>query len=160
TQLHQAQRNVLILRENTQKGDDQRRRIDVWWGGLHANGGLMLILAYLLRSNINWRRAKIYLKLVVSDELAAQQAQTNLDRMNQSLRIGAIPQVLIAQGRSFEEILHESSQDADMIFLGMATPDQNFAEYYDKIQAWTDGLPTTMFVLAAPEFSSLEVLDE
>lgn len=160
TQLHQAQRNVLILRENPLKGDGQRLRIDVWWGGLHANGGLMLILAYLLRSNIHWRRAKIYLKLVVADELAAQQAQTNLDRMNQSLRIGAIPQVLIAQGRSFEEILHESSQDADMIFLGMATPDENFAEYYDKIQAWTEGLPTTMFVLSAPEFSSLDVLEE
>ena len=55
TTIHQAQRNVIILRENSELGFGSRRRVDIWWGGLNSNGGLMLLLAYLLRSHIDWR---------------------------------------------------------------------------------------------------------
>ncbi len=158
--LHQAERNVLIFRENHEQ-ILQYRQIDVWWSGLQANGSLMAIIADLLRSDINWRNAKIYFKLVVPDEEAVETTEENLNRLIQSLRINAIPQILVAgQDHSFEDILPESSQNADLVILGMATPDDNFGQYYDQLQVRTDHLPSTLFVLAAPDFTFSKVLME
>jgi solute carrier family 12 sodium/potassium/chloride transporter 2 len=158
--LHQAERNILIFRENPEQ-QLKYRQIDVWWGGLKANGSLMAIVADLLRSDINWRSAKIYFKLVVPDEEAVETTQKNLNGLIQTLRIDAIPQILVAEeGRSFEEILPESSRNADIVILGMATPGENFGEYYEQLQVRTDHLPSTLFVLAAPDFTFSKVLME
>ncbi|MBE9116982.1 Na-K-Cl cotransporter [Lusitaniella coriacea LEGE 07157] len=161
-QIHRAKRSLVIFRENHDRGFGTRRRIDVWWGGLQANGSLMLLLAYLLCSDIEWRAAKVYLKLVVSDSAAAESAQTNLTRMIKDLRIEATPKVLVAEGRTFYDILHESSANADLIFLGMAAPkeDMDFIQYYEGLQAKAANLPTTLFVLAAPGFSFEAVLSD
>ncbi len=159
-QLHQAERNLLIFRENGELREGPHRQIDVWWGGLHANGGLMLILADLLRADIDWRHARVHLKLVVADEAAAENAQTNLDTLTQALRINASPHVLVARGRSFEQILHESSAQADMVILGMAAPSDRFRDYYETLQTRTANLPSTIFVLAAPNFAFANVLME
>ena len=159
-QLHQAKRNVVILRENSDRQFGQRQRIDVWWGGRQDNGGLMLLLADLLCSNIAWRKATIHLKLVVNDEPAAQAARTNLDRLIQQFRISTEPQVLVANGRSFDDILHESSSTADLIFLGMATPMEGYSDYYEALQRRTTNLPTILFVLASGDFAVTEVLTE
>ncbi|QIZ72870.1 amino acid permease [Oxynema aestuarii] len=158
--IHQAKRNVVILRENVERGFGRRRRIDVWWGGLQANGGLMLILAYLVRTSAEWRNAQVHLKLVVPNASAARDAEPNLKALVAQLRIGAIPQVIVADGKPFNEILHESSASADLVFLGMASPGEQFTEYYENLQAKTSGLPTTIFVLAAPDFAFEEVLTE
>ncbi|MEM9769707.1 MAG: Na-K-Cl cotransporter, partial [Cyanobacteria bacterium P01_D01_bin.71] len=80
-QCHQAKRNVIILRSSpeqftlVQRRPNRFRRIDVWWGGLQSNGGLMLILAYLLRTSWEWRGAEVCLKLVVPNETAADSAE-------------------------------------------------------------------------------------
>ena len=159
-EIHASQRNVVIFHENQQQGFGFRRSIDVWWGGMQSNGSLMLLLAYLLRTDINWRNAKIYLKLVVPDQTAAAAAKDNLEELSKNLRIDVIPKVIIAEGRSFDEILESSSRNADLIFLGMAKPSENFTEYYEKLQARVTNLPSTIFVLAAPEFAIGEVLTE
>ncbi|MEM1169625.1 MAG: amino acid permease [Cyanobacteria bacterium P01_H01_bin.35] len=158
--IHKAKKNVVILRENSERSFGQYRRIDVWWGGLQNNGGLMLLLAYLLRTDMDWRNAEVHLKLVVPEESAAQATQANVDSVIQDLRIGASSQVLVSKGRPFYDILHESSQDADLIFLGIRTPGDNFTEYYQDLQSKTLGLPSTVFVLAAPGFSYGEVLSD
>lgn len=158
--LHQAKRNLIILRENRERGFGPRHRIDVWWGGLQANGGLMLILAYLLRTSSQWQNAEVHLKLVVPDRTAAEAAQANLASLVQQLRIGAIPQVLVSDGQPFDEILQNSSESADLVFLGMAKPRENYTQYYESLQARAAGLPTTLFVLAAPDFAFEEVLTD
>ena len=157
-QIHRAGRNVVILRENRDRGFGNRQRIDVWWRGMQANGGLMLLLSYLLRTDIDWRNAVISLKLVVPHQAAAQSAQTNLDSWLKHLRLGVLSQVLVADGQPFEQILHQSSRDADLIFLGMATPGDNFTHYYEHLQTLADNLPTTIFVLATANFAFGEVL--
>ncbi len=166
--LHRAQRNVIILRENPKLAqnpfvESRHRpcRIDVWWGGgMQGNGSLMLILAYLLRSNPNWQDAEICLKLVVTDEIGVQAAQANLDNLAKHLRIGALSEVILADGRTFATILKKSSMGADLIFLGMASPGEMFMQSYEKLQHWTENLPTSIFVLAAPGFDFEEVLGE
>lgn len=157
-QLHQAKRSIMILRENEERGFGQFRRIDVWWGGMQDNGGLMLLLAHMLRSTIEWRNAQIYIKLLVTSEAGAKDAETNLNAMLGKFRIRAIPEIIVAANRSFETVLHESSQDADIIFLGMATPtNRDFTEYYEQMHARTANLPTIMYVMAAPDFAFAEV---
>ncbi|YAI81690.1 MAG: amino acid permease [cyanobacterium endosymbiont of Rhopalodia sterrenbergii] len=166
--LHRAQRNVIILRENPRLDQnpfvESRHRpcyIDIWWsGGMQGNGSLMLILAYLLRSNPNWQDAEICLKLVVTDETGVQAAQANLDNLAKHLRIGALSEVILADGRTFATILKKSSMGADLIFLGMASPGEIFMQSYEKLQNWTENLPTSIFVLAAPGFDFEGVLGE
>ncbi|MGA1603396.1 MAG: Na-K-Cl cotransporter [Prochlorothrix sp.] len=157
---HQAKRSVVVWRDRQGCGFGRKRYVDVWWGGLQSNGGLMLILAYLLRSNLEWSGAEVRLKLVAPTETAAQATLANLQDLVNQLRIGASPEVLVAQGRPFRDILHESSQDADLVLLGMATPGDRFRDYYENLQSLATGLPTTLFVLAAADMAFEEVLME
>ena len=158
THFYNLQRNVIIVHDNKEKGFGTKKVIDIWWGGLQGNGGLMMILAYLLQSSLSWWDAKVRIKMVVGDETAAESAQQNLSEIITKIRIDAEAQVLVSNGRSFSEILHESSIDADLVFLGMAEPDENFSSYYKQIQKRLKNLPTTIMVLAAEEISFGEVL--
>ncbi|MEX1212638.1 MAG: Na-K-Cl cotransporter [Balneolaceae bacterium] len=155
---HSQQRNVLVVHENEEVGYGNRKRIDIWWGGLKGNGGLMIILGYLLQSSRNWYDADVRLKMVVEHEKAEADAKRNLERIVNRIRIGAKPEVIVSRGRSFNEILHNSSKHVDLIFLGMAEPDEGFASYYGQLQQKLNGLPTTIMVLAAEEISFGEVL--
>lgn len=161
---HAARRNVVILRddgllrESGEHAFGRRERIDVWWGGLQSNGGLMMILAYLLRTSSEWRGAEVHVKLVVPHAAAAESARSNLQDMVGELRVGAEAHVLVADGRPFPEVLRSSSADADLVFLGMAEPGEDFTRYYGEMQALATGLPTTAFVLAAQDIQFSEVL--
>ena len=46
----------------------------------------------------------------------------------------------------------------DLIFMGMATPGENFEEYYATVQNRIKDLPTTVLALAAQEVSFGKVL--
>lgn len=169
---HGAKRNVIVVRDESSSEDipdsaappmfikDEARRIDVWWGGLQSNGGLMLILAYLLRTSWQWRSAEIRLKLVVADDAAAQAAEANLTSLTDSLRIGAKSEVILGEGRTFDDILKDSSADADLVFLGLAVPDDDSAKYYETLQNRVAGLPTTVMVLAAENLDFSEMLQK
>ncbi len=157
---HQAKRNIIILRNPPSQMPQLPERIDVWWGGLQANGGLMLILAYLLRTGMRWRSADIYLNLVVSNQAAAQAAQTNLNKLIETLSIGAQSNIIVAGSRPFDTILRNSSATADLILMGLATPDNQFPEYYASLQNKTLGMPPTIFVLAAEDLAFSELLQK
>ena len=155
---HRQKRNVLVVHENKELGFGNRKRIDIWWGGLQGNGGLMMILAYLLQSSRTWWDTEVRIKMVVHDEKAAEGATVNLVRIVDRIRTGAKPEVLVSNGRNFNEILHESSKEADLVMLGMAEPNENFIGYYENIQERLKDLPTTVLVLAAEGISFGEVL--
>jgi amino acid transporter len=154
-----SKKNVIIIRGNRSKGYGERKLIDVWWGGLQGNGALMLILAYLLQSSIRWQHARVRLKMVVPTEEAARGARKNLAIMAERTRTGAEPHVLVSNGKHFFDILQESSADADLILMGIARPREGrFADYYEELRRKTEGLPSTVFVLAAEEIAFREVL--
>ncbi len=157
--LHRRKRNVIILRED-EEPFGRRKRIDVWWGGLQKNGGLMMILAYLLRTSFDWSRARVCVKLMVPHEDGAGAARENLKGIISGLRIGAESEVLVGPQDGFPETLHRSSADADLVFLGLAEPAgvEDFTAYYERLQRMADGLPTTAFVLAAEDLDFGEVL--
>ena len=91
-----------------------------------------------------------------------QELSKLLDKLVEHLRIDAVSEVILANGRTFATILKQSSQGADFIFLGMPSPhdEQLFVPNYERLQQWTQDLPTTVFVLAAPEFNFQEILGE
>ena len=63
-----ARKNTIITRLNWAHEPGREKRIDIWWGGLQNNGDLMLLLAYLLRLNPEWRDARIFVRSVARDE--------------------------------------------------------------------------------------------
>lgn len=160
TKIHLSQRNVIILQENDRLGFNSRQRVDVWWGGLNNNGGLMLLLAHLLSSDVDWNKAEINLKLVVDDEEAAQPAHENVDNLIDELRLGVEVKVIVGNGRPFPQILREESRKTDLIFLGLPEPKETFVEDYKRLISWTEDLHTTVFVLAAADYAYEEVLAE
>lgn len=159
SKFHDFQRNVLIVH----KGEGElafrnRKRIDVWWGGLKGNGGLMMILAYLMNSSLDWREAELHIKMMVGDEDAVEPTQENILELLEEIRIRAFVDIIPAKGRTFDEVLKKHSSNADLIFLGLAEPDENFEAYYEKVQDRVNGLPTTILALASQEISYGEVL--
>lgn len=158
THFYEQKRNTVIIHDNDENVFGEKKKIELWWGGLKGNGGLMMILAYLLQSSRSWWDAEVTIKMMVPDERAAEDARENLIRITEKLRTGAKTEVIVSNGRSFNDVLHESSIDADLIFMGMATPDKNFARYYQTIQERLEGLPTTVMVLAGEDISYGEVL--
>src|SRR6056297_3170037 len=62
---HNQKRNTVIIHDNDENVFRNKKKIDLWWGGLKGNGGLMMILAYLLQSSRNWWDAKVTIKMMV-----------------------------------------------------------------------------------------------
>jgi hypothetical protein len=156
---HEGRRNVVILHYNHDVGFGERKIIDVWWGGLKRNGGLMLTLAYLLQTSLAWRGARIRVKMVRPTEEAARAARPNLEGVAGGLRSGAEVEVLVNDtGRKFVDILHESSRDADLIFLGMREPGEDYVAYYERLRHAAEGMPTTAFVLASEDLPFEEIV--
>lgn len=159
TKFYEFQRNVLIVHKGEQQPTfGNRKRIDVWWGGLKGNGGLMMILAYLVNSSLTWREAELHIKMVVQDEDAVESTKKNITDLLHEIRINAITDIIPAKNRDFDQILRASSSSADLIFMGLAKPEEDFESYYEGVQERVKGLPTTVLALAAQELSFGEVL--
>ena len=155
----QSKRNVVIVRDADRVGFGDRKRIDIWWGGLQGNGALLMILGYLLKTSLAWREVDIRLKMVIPSEAAAEDARRNLTDMLEQTRTGLQTEVLVSGERSAFDLLHDSSRGADLIIMGMAAPDQgDFAAYYEQLRNRTSGLPCTVFALAAEDVAFREVL--
>jgi amino acid transporter len=159
-EIHQTKKNIVILKENKQRGFGKYKRIDIWWGGLQGNGSLMLLLAHLLKYDWYWKKATILLKLVIQDEQKLATTQQKLQDLINKLNLDLIPQVIVSQETDFAKILHGYSRQADLIFLGLAAPQNNFAQYYQQWQRKTDNLPSVAFVMVANNFPFEEVLQK
>ncbi|GAB4236018.1 MAG: Na-K-Cl cotransporter [Acidobacteriota bacterium] len=153
-------KSLLLVKFDPERGYGLRRRIDIWWRGLHGNGALMLLLAFLLTCDERWRQARVRVITVVEDERRQAMARANLTQILQKTRLEAEPVVLLQEGRSIHDIMDEESRRADLVMVGMRMPEANedprsFLEQYNSL---LDGLPTTLLVASAPEFRGGPVL--
>jgi len=155
---HDHRRNVVIVRDDEELGYGRRQVVDVWWGGLKGNGALMAVLAYLLQTSLAWRDARVRLRMVVPNEKAAEEARPNLESMVEGMRTGSEPEVLVADGRDLHSIMKKESRDADVVFMGLKEPGEDFAEYFRDLHDRTTGLPATLYVLAAEAIAFRDVL--
>ena len=125
-----------------------RRRIDIWWGGLQRNGDLMLLLAYLLSRNPEWRNSRIRILSVASNELMQEKTENFLQKLVPEIRIAAEIEVTVKpEDVSVKEIILQQSADADLVLLGLATPEAGDEENYaNRLYQLAEGLPSCFFI--------------
>jgi len=153
--LTEIKRNAILARLPEPSGPRRHERIHVWWRGMRDNGDLMLLLAHLLSLNPAWRRATISVRTIVDDEKAQVEMTEQLDAMINDARIQADSEVIVRPaGKKPTDIIHESSKNADVVFLGLAIPSpENEAEIAERLHDLAEGLPCTILVRSAGPFA-------
>lgn len=162
----QRQRNLIVVREGQATPSFSKvRRIDVWWGGKRKNVGLMVALAYLLKTSPDWEDADLVLKTIVP---SPEHKAGRLEQLKEFLAQGRIEAKLevIVCGKDdsvFRTIRHSSS-DAHLVFLGIRPPQdeeslEDYVRYYEDLLANTDGLPPTALVMAAEDIEFHRIFD-
>jgi amino acid transporter len=107
--------------------------IDVWWRGMQKNGDLMLLFAHLLNLNPEWRQAKVRLRTVVSSEPEQDPMHEKLKSMLIDSRLPVECDVILNKNNtSVAELMHRSSEDADIVFLGLALPEKSYDVNFAK----------------------------
>ena len=131
-----------------------RRTIHIWWGGLQRNGDLMLLLAHLLARNPSWRDARVRVMSVASTETAQSQTESFLAGLIAEIRIRAETEVILKpKETTVTELIQERSKDAEVVFLGLATPERGEeAEYAGRLEKLAGDLPMVFFVKNASLF--------
>ncbi len=125
--------------------------IDVWWRG-EKNGGLMLLLAHLLRQNLAWRHHRVRLLRVIDAEEGRESVQQHLVELTQKARIEASTLVIVSDGPA--TAIRRESENAAVVFLGMASPSNgNETDFCQRMQDLVGGLPTVIFVESAGDMS-------
>ncbi len=104
-----------------------------------------------MKQSFNWSRAELVLNVVTKDEEPGKDASKNLGDLTKTMRIPATTHIFTSGSQTFSELLKEKSVNADLVFLGLATPGEHYDEYLRNFMDKTEGLPTTVFVLAGEE---------
>jgi hypothetical protein len=125
-----------------------RREIHVWWGGLKQNGDLMLLLAYLLTRNPEWRGTELKVLCAASNDFARQNTERYLESMLRDIRIEADCDVFIKPtDSSIGELIQSRSAGADAVFVGLAIPEPGQElEYVNRLESLVGELPVVFFV--------------
>ena len=64
-----------------------------------------MILAHLLQTSIPWNSSQVRLRMIVPNQQAEQGAFENLSKIVSRIRTNFSPEIIVANGRSFPEIL-------------------------------------------------------
>jgi potassium/chloride transporter 4/5/6 len=124
------------------------REIHVWWGGLRQNGDLMLLLAYLLTRNPDWRGVELKVLCAASNEFAQQNTIKYLQSMLEDIRIEAACDVFLKPAdTAISELIRARSAEAEAVFLGLAVPEPGKElDYVDRLESLVGELPVVFLV--------------
>ena len=153
-------KTVLVLRYDPLRRFGNYRDIHIWWGGFRGNGGMMLLLGYLLTAHYKWRHAKVHVITVVEKESRVEEVTTALELVLGNARLNAEPRVLVKGNRSVPEVMREESQQADLVIVGMNIPDASDEDesYMSKNKEFLEALPSTVLVRSGRDFEGEPVL--
>jgi len=112
----ELKRSLLLYVEARQKTEELNPVIDVWWAA-KVNGTLMLTLAHLLRSNVEWKRHRVRLLIIVRNQKGETEARTRLEAYLKEARIRGNVEVVVSEKPPLEVIARESSLSA-VTFVG------------------------------------------
>jgi len=149
--LESLKKSVIIGRINPRylfPREGVERSVHVWWGGLQRNSDLMLLLAYLLTRNPAWRGAKVRVMSIASGEVAKTETETNLNKLFAEIRMDVEAHVVIKpEDKSVRQVIHEESEDAEVVFFGLASPAVGKEEEYaERLEQLAGDLGTVFFV--------------
>jgi amino acid transporter len=128
--------------------EGSKRSVHIWWGGLERNGDLMLLLAYLLTRNPEWRGAEIRIMSIANNKQMKADTEAYLQKLIPEIRIEAEPHVILRpRNRSVTDVIHEQSKNADVVMFGLATPEPGTeGKYAGRLETLASDLGTVFFV--------------
>jgi solute carrier family 12 (potassium/chloride transporter), member 4/6 len=142
--LQKLNKSLLIgkIRELEPPHEGEQREVHVWWGGLQRNGDLILLLAYLLSCNPEWRNTRIRVLSIASNELMRQQTELFLRKLIPEIRIEAEVEVMVRSGEmSVREMIQRESAAADLVLMGLDSPAEGAEEdYAQRLSVMVEGL--------------------
>jgi len=145
--IRQLQMNSLIFLNPHKMSFNPSGTIDIWWRG-RRNGSLMVILAYLLSCNRNWRHCTIRLIRISSKE-GEHSAEKELDALIEDARIEA-EKVILSDEVDFETAIRKESMNASIIFLGyILSREFEDRPFYDRMNHILNDMPATFLVSSA-----------
>jgi hypothetical protein len=148
-------KSTLICRVRPRSWGAKPRRIDVWWGGLQNNGDMMLILAYLVSLNPEWRRAEICVRSIATSAMMQKHTEQSLEEMLEENRIDA--RIVITPwdpDANVQALIQKQSRDADLVFLGLREPREGDIDAYSRrLDQLIGDLPTVVLVRNAGIFA-------
>jgi amino acid transporter len=159
--IHEAGRNIVVLRSAGVETFGDRRRIDVWLRSMRDNGALMLTLANTLKSSAAWKRATITLRMVVASDEARAGVEANLRDVLTKARLDVDVDV-IADPRPVGEVIAGLSSWADLTMVGLPDPcvhEDDFGDRFDALLARVSTERSVAFVLASNDVDLSALLD-
>jgi len=150
-----SRKSTIIARINWAHEPGQQKRIDIWWRGKQYNGDLMLLLAYLLSLNREWKEAKVIVRSIVEDASEQKNMANSLTFLIQETRIQAETEVVVKpKDKAVSDVIHSYSRNSDIVFLGLIEPEQGKeSDYAEQMKNLVSGLNTTIFVRNSGEFA-------
>jgi hypothetical protein len=117
----------------------------------------MLLLAYLLTRNPEWRDSRVTVLSLASNELMKERTERQLAVLIPEIRIGADIEVLVHDEDSEEtiaDIIRRRNDDADVVFFGLAKPDEGSEmQYAERLAGLAGDSPVVFFVKNSSLFS-------
>jgi hypothetical protein len=147
-------KSLLLVDYDWDHGFGNCQLIHIWWGGLRGNGGLMLLVAFLLTAQRRWRDAKVTLITAVDDEQQRLDVERRMRTVIKNARVSAEPRVVLRDNRSISRLMAEESLGVDLAIIGLALPkpDESAVRYFERMNAILRSLPTTILVYSAQNF--------
>ena len=136
------------------------KSIDVWWRGMQKNGDMMLLLAHLLNLNPEWRHAKIYVRTIIYSESEQIIMNKKIKTLISDSRISAESDVILnKEKKDVTELMHRTSKNANIVFLGLALPESGSEiEYAEKLDKLVSGFKAAILVRNV-EFSAGKLIE-
>lgn len=153
--LDKLEKSVIVYRHGEPRPATPEPQIVVWWKGRAQNGDLMLLIAHLLRGNSVWGRGTLHLRSVAADQEEAQERRREFAALLPEIRIEAVVDVVVNAdaGESIGHLIRTSSQDADLVMLGLRVPDEGEdLSYAERLEGLVEGLPPTLLIHNAGPF--------
>lgn len=153
--ISKRKKNLIIVRESDKAQPVVfNQRIDIWWRRIGDNSGLMLVLAYLLKTSPEWQGSILRIKTIVDKEEEKEEQFKQLSHFISTANMDAEIHIFIKDKQNPYDMIRERSSDANVVFVGMKTPQEDetsesYSDYYTLLQRAIDGLPTTVMVLAS-----------
>lgn len=159
--IHDAGRNIVVVRAPDDTTFGERRHIDVWLGSMRDNGALMITLAESLRSAKSWRKATVTVRMVVASSDAVAEVASNIRAKLEAARLDVLVDV-IPDSRPVATVIGELSVNADLSLIGLPDPCTNPDDYSDRLESYLADFNVATpiaFVLASTDVDFESILD-
>jgi amino acid transporter len=164
---HRRHHNMIILNSQMDSIDSKIPSGDIhlWWDSKNKeNGELMTVLAYMLKRNKAWKKAKICLKTIVSCELERAKVQKEFEELSHEKRIPIDIQIFVSSNPEEDYLKYPTSfsKDAALTMLNLAPPTletAEYAQYLKQLVNFSQEFKHMAFVLSAENTPLRNILD-